>query len=362
MATTSTGVAASLRRRKGDHLDICLTSDYAIESDETGFEQVRFAHRALPEIAVSEIDPSTRFLGHSIALPLMISCMTGGSHDGYRINRDLAQAAQVLGIPIGLGSIRVLFHDPQVLQHFQLKSIAPDVPVIANLSAAQVAAMVPAALIEMLRQLEVQAVAIHLNVGQELFQPDGDRDFRGLHAAIARFCERSTLPVIVKETGCGLLPFEVDELLACGVGYVDLAGAGGTNWIQVEGYRIPPHERMRALEFATWGNQTAVILEALGHRSERVIASGGIRSGLDVAKAIAMGAVMTACALPFIRALAHAGVEGVIDYARDIRAVLTAVMTLTASRSISELRRAALIKQPHLQQAARQLSQVGQRR
>jgi len=309
---------------------------------------VRFAHNALPEIAEHELDTSETFLGARIALPFFISCMTGGSEGGFKANRDLAAAAQELRIPVGLGSIRVLMEDPALFPHFHVKPLAPDVPVLANISAVQARDGDVPALLSLVQRLEAQALVVHLNAGQELFQPEGDRDFRGLKQVIARLCEQSRLPVIVKETGFGILPTLVRELLRAGVAYVDLAGAGGTNWITVESYRLPVEERAVAAEFADWGVPTAVLLAACRTGRDRVLASGGIRSGMDAAKAVAMGAALAGMALPAIRAVTAGGASGVVKLFRQLEKTVRTVMLLTGSRTLAELRRGTVWLEPAL--------------
>jgi isopentenyl-diphosphate delta-isomerase type 2 len=307
---------------------------------------VRFTHAALPEVAESELDTSETFLGARIAFPFFISCMTGGSEGGFKANRLLAAAAQELRIPVGLGSVRVLLEDPSLFPHFHVKPLAPDVPVLANISAVQVRDGDIATLVSLVQRLEAQAIVVHLNAGQELFQPEGDRDFRGLKQAIARLCEESPLPVIVKETGFGIVPSLVRELLRAGAAYVDLAGAGGTNWITVESFRLPAEERAAAAEFADWGVPTAVLLAACRTGRDRVLASGGIRSGMDAAKAVAMGAALAGMALPAIRAVTSGGTEGVLKLYRRMEKTLRAVMLLTGSRTTADLRRGTVWLEP----------------
>jgi isopentenyl-diphosphate Delta-isomerase len=283
------------------------------------------------------------------ALPFFISCMTGGSEGGGRINRQLAAAAQQAGVPVGLGSIRVLLENPDLFEQFHVKAVAPDVPVLANISAVQVRDGDSGALLSMVQRLEAQALVVHLNAGQELFQPEGDRDFRGLKQAIARLCEASPFPIIVKETGFGIGPGLVRELLRAGVSYVDLAGAGGTNWITVESHRLPAAERLGAAEFADWGVPTAVLLAACRTGKDRVLASGGIRTGMDAAKAIAMGAVLAGMALPVVRAAASGGTDDVVKLLRRMERTLRAVMLLTGSRTIADLRRGIVWLEPGLE-------------
>ena len=331
-------------------MTICTDpSHYRVEGAGAGFDAVHFAHNALPEIAEGDLDTTQAFLGGTVALPFFISCMTGGSEGGGRVNRQLAEAAQQLGIPVGLGSIRVLLEDPDLFPQFHVKTAAPDVPVLANISAVQVRDGDRAALLSMVQRLEAQALVVHLNPGQELFQPEGDRDFRGLKEAIARLCEASHVPVIVKETGFGIGPGLVRELLRAGASYVDLAGAGGTNWITVESYRLSAEERRAAAEFSDWGVPTAVLLAACRTGKDHVLASGGIRTGMDAAKAIAMGAVLAGMALPVVRSAAAGGAEAVVKLLRRMERTLRTVMLLTGSRNTADLRRGTVWLDPVLE-------------
>jgi len=340
--STDTPRSSEIGFRKEKHLAICIDpSRFAVEGGSSGFAGLRFLHRGLPELNANQVDPSCRFLEHNLPLPLFISCMTGGSEQGLQANRELARAAQATGLPVGMGSFRILFDHPELAEHFRLKSLAPDVPVLANLGAVQVRDRPHAEIFEWLKRLEVQSLVVHLNPGQELFQPEGDRDFRGLKDGIVRLCAHSPVPVIVKETGFGILPSIVRELLGAGAAYVDLAGAGGTNWITVEAYRLTGEERAAAAEFADWGLPTAVLLGALSG-TDRVLASGGLRSGLDAAKAVALGACLAGLALPFIREVTAGGAEAVVRYIRRLETAFRAAMTLTGSRTLADLRRGVL--------------------
>lgn len=335
----------SIGERKAQHLEICADeSRYSVEGGSTMFGELRFVHRALPEVNEREIDLSTTFLDHPISMPLFVSSMTGGSAEGYRVNKILARVAQEARIPVGMGSIRILFRKPEVIDHFLLKRYAPDVPVFANIGGVQLIDPDQQPLVELVRRLEVDAIAVHLNPGQEMAQPEGDRDFRGVLDGIERLCDAAPVPVIVKETGFGVGPVEAGELLERGVRYVDVAGSGGTNWVTVEAYRMDDAARAVADEFADWGIPTAVALDASRGYPDRILASGGIRTGLDVAKSVALGAVAAGLALPFVRAVVENGYEGGLAVAERIRAVLTTAMVLTGTRSVDELRRAALIR------------------
>lgn len=357
------GGSGEISDRKARHLEICVDENrYAVETGDTGFGSVRFLHRSLPEVSEEEVDTRMRFLDHDITLPILISCMTGGSAEGNLVNKRLAEAAQRAGIPVGMGSIRILFQDSSYFDQFHMKTFAPDVPVIANLSAVQVRDLDHRRISAVLDRLEVQALAVHLNPAQELFQPKGDRDFTGLKEAVARFCQSSPVPIIVKETGFGIRPSEVDFLLRAGASYVDLAGAGGTNWVRVESYRVSESAARTARQFDEWGIPTALLLAALGKRDKsneqgtryggRLIASGGLRSGLDVAKSLALGAELAGLALPFARAVYAGGVDAVLDEIEEIKRGLRGAMTLTGSSTLRELRSQPLIIQTGLSDAA----------
>lgn len=330
--------------RKAAHLEICTDDGYEVEPDRARFDELRFLHNSLPEVGLQEIDLSVDFLGQRVALPLFISSMTGGSDRGYELNEQLAQVAQEVGIPIGTGSIRILLRHPEYTDHFALKQIAVGVPVFANIGAVQLPHTEHDAIFALLDTLRVDAVAVHLNPGQELAQPEGDSDFRGIIDAFGRFCKRSPVPVIAKETGFGIRPSEARALRDAGAALVDVAGSGGTNWSVVEGYRTDGALRAAADELALWGAPTAILLAAAeaAQLTDCILASGGIRTGLDVAKSLALGAISVGMALPFARAVAGGGVAAGVELVDAIERVVTNVMVLTSSRSIDALRRTSL--------------------
>lgn len=337
----------NISTRKAQHLDICVDEGrYQVESGSSRFEGLHFRHCALPELDASALDPGTDFLGHRISLPFFISSMTGGSARGYQANKDLALAAQREKIAVGMGSIRILFRKPEVFPHFHLRSLAPDVPIFANLGGVQIRDMQAETVYEMLQRLEVSALAIHINPGQELFQTGGDRDFRGVLDGIARFTENCPVPVIVKETGFGISPQLTRRLLDAGASFVNIAGAGGTNWITVESYREDPEMFAAAEEFRDWGLPTALVLAALREQQPdmlgRTLASGGLRTGMDIAKAVALGSHAAGFALPFIRAVYSEGSEGAQKLIRRVRSVFTGAMALTGSHTLTDFRRGTL--------------------
>jgi isopentenyl-diphosphate delta-isomerase type 2 len=346
----------NIGERKARHLSICVDeSRYTVESGSAGFEHLSFVHRALPEVAAEEVETGLDFLGTHITMPVLISSMTGGSDEGYQANKNLARAAQQAGIPVGMGSMRILFRKPEVFDHFYLKRYAPDVPVFANMGGVQIRDYAHEGIIELVKRLEVDALVVHLNPGQELFQPEGDRDFRGILDGIRRLCEVSPVPVIVKETGFGIHPAEVTRLLDAGVAYVNLAGSGGTNWVTVESYRLEGPMQAAAQDFGSWGTPTAPLLAAVGRRDGRIIASGGLRNGMDVAKATALGAELSGLALPFIRAVVTDGVDGVLAVAERVRKTLESAMIMTGSRTLDDLRRTPLRRSPAFEAEVRLL-------
>jgi isopentenyl-diphosphate delta-isomerase len=353
------GANKSMRGRKADHLRICLRKRrYTVETGSTWLDEIRLVHRSLPEMNAADIDTTVMFLGRPISMPIFISSMTGGSAGGFRANKNLAQVAQEAGIPVGLGSIRILFRNPEVIEHFLLRPLAPDVPIFANIGGVQLRTDNFEPLVELIKRLEVDGLAVHLNVGQELVQPEGDSSFFGVLNGIERLCEACPVPVIAKETGFGINPAEAKSLLAAGVQYVDVAGRGGTNWAKVEAYRLPKESRGVANELESWGTPTALLLAATRAFDGSILASGGIRSGMDVAKSIALGAVAAGLALPFIRAVARGGVEAGVAVAERIRDVLHTAMLLTGSRTVADLRSAQVLESMEFAHAVSQLKQL----
>lgn len=321
---------------------INLERDVDSKGVASGFEAYRFVNCALPEIDLQDVDTSSTLFGRTLSAPILISCMTGGTAEARRINRVLAQAAQEHRFAMGLGSARALIESPELLDTFDVRGVAPDVLLFANLGAVQLNKGYGASecrrLIEM---LQADALVLHLNAIQEALQPEGDTCFRGLLEKIAGVCAQLGAPVIVKEVGWGIAPDAVRALFDAGVAAVDLAGAGGTSWSEVERHRIEePWRANAAAAFAGWGIPTAESLRAARREHARgvLIASGGIRSGLDVVKAIALGADMAGLAGPFLRAAA-AGYEETSNLALELREVLRVAMFGLGERTLAGLRR-----------------------
>lgn len=328
--------------RKADHVRINLEKDVAAKGVASGFESYRFVNCALPEIDLSEVDTRSTVFGRELATPILISCMTGGTAEAQRINGVLARVAQDQGLAMGLGSGRALLERPELLETFDVRDIAPDVLLLANLGAVQLnkgyGVKECRRLIEMLR---ADALVLHLNAIQEAVQPEGDTVFRGLLEKIRVVCAELGAPVIVKEVGWGIAPDTVRLLFDAGVAAVDLAGAGGTSWSEVERHRISEKWRANvAAEFAGWGIPTAECLRAARRVQPRgmLVASGGIRTGLDVVKALALGADIAGVAGPFLRAAAS-GYDDASDLAREFAQVLRVAMFGLGERTLADLRK-----------------------
>jgi isopentenyl-diphosphate delta-isomerase len=331
----------AIARRKADHLEVAA-SGRAEAKRGTLLDEVHLVHQALPELAVDEVDLSTELLGKQLRAPLLITGMTGGTAEAAAINRDLARAAQAAGVAFGVGSQRARAEHPELLATYQVRDVAPDVTLIGNVGAVQALAMGAERVALLAKQIGADALAIHLNPGQELIQERGDRDFRGLVAGIAHIVATAKIPIIVKETGCGLSAEAARQLVGAGVTTVDVAGAGGTSWVAVEQLRAPEGSDAAQLgaELWDWGVPTAVSVAACHHAGLVTVASGGIRSGYDIARALALGARCGGMAAPMLRAQragGEAAVRQLID--RTIHAI-RAVCVLTGSRSAAQLSRA----------------------
>ena len=339
---SSTSAAPITISRKADHIRINLEEDVDAKGVTTGLDGWRLVHRALPEIDLDDVDLSTRFLGRRLSAPLLISCMTGGTERAHVINVRLATAAQERRLAMGLGSCRVLLEHPEVLPTFDMRDVAPDVPLLANIGAVQLNRGVGVSecrrLLDMLR---ADALVLHLNPLQEALQPEGDTCFGGLLPRIAQLCAGLAAPVLVKEVGWGIAPDLVTALLDAGVSAVDVAGAGGTSWSEVERHRMSDATRARvAAAFAGWGIPTA---DAIRRAREAVpnatlIASGGIRDGIDAAKAIALGADLVGLAGPLLRAAA-AGETSLLETVGVLVEELRLAMFCSGAARVSDLRR-----------------------
>lgn len=327
--------------RKAEHIRINLERDVEAKGVTTGFERYRFVHCALPEIDLAQVDTGAQVFGRRLGAPLLISCMTGGTPEAAAVNAVLAEVAAELGLAMGLGSGRVLLEHPEVLPTFQVRRLAPQALLLANLGAVQLNRGVTAEdCRRLLEALEADALVLHLNPLQEALQPEGDTCFGDLLPKIAQLCRALERPVVVKEVGWGLAPDVVRRLLEAGVSAVDVAGAGGTSWSEVERHRLGEPWRARlAATFAGWGLPTAEAVRQAREAAPEalVFASGGIRDGLDVAKALALGADLVGLAGPFLRAAAQ-GAQAALELGLELVSALQVCMFCIGARSLSELR------------------------
>jgi isopentenyl-diphosphate delta-isomerase len=338
---------SDLRARKLAHLDLCIGRD--VESHRsTLLEEVHLIHEALPELAWHEVDPSVELFGRRLLAPLLVSGMTGGTPEAGAVNRALAAAAQKLGLGFGVGSQRAMLVDPAAAGSYRVRDVAPDVLLLANLGAVQARDAGPERVAALAREIGADAVCIHLNAAQELVQDDGDRDFRGLSATLAELAGALPIPVVAKETGCGLAPRTLARLRGAGVAMVDVSGAGGTSWTGVEALRGSGRQRALGETLREWGIPTAASLLFAERAGMPALASGGIRSALDVVRALALGARAAALALPFLRAWASGGASGLLEAGERLVEGVQAVMALTGVRRVDELPRAPRVLGPEL--------------
>ena len=336
-----------LERRKSEHLRINLEEDVSFPRLRTGLERYRFDHNALPEISLDQVDTATTFLGKQLLLPLLISSITGGTAEAQRINTHLAEGAQAAGLAMGLGSLRAALEAPHLADTFRIRDIAPDILLFANLGAAQLHGdLGPDACQRAIHLTQADALIIHLNPLQEALQAKGDTDWRGVLGNIEHVCRIIDAPVVVKEVGWGISASVARRLADAGVSAIDVAGAGGTSWSQVEMHRAPS-ERLRRLsmQFADWGIPTAESLKEVRAALPELplIASGGLRSGMDLAKVLALGADLGGIAGPFLQA-ANDSASAVVDLAQEIGEVLRTVMFCLGTGDIDSLKESPVLR------------------
>ncbi len=333
-------------QRKADHIRINLEEDVAFKKVTNGLEAYFFMHQALPELDLARVDTSVRLFGKTLKTPLLISSMTGGTAKAREINRTLAAAAQEVGMAMGLGSMRAGIEDPSLEPTYQVRDVAPDILLFANLGAVQLNYGYGLAQCQRaVDMIEADALILHFNVLQEAVQPEGDGNFTGLVDKVAAVCRALPVPVIAKEVGWGFSREAARQLADAGVAAIDVAGAGGTSWSQVEMYRAPtPRHARLAGAFIDWGIPTAV---SVGYCREAapdlpVFASGGIRDGIEAAKCIALGATLVGLAGEFLRVADRDGVAGVVDLAGVITDELRVAMFCSAAGDLQALAKTPL--------------------
>ncbi|HEY3586643.1 MAG TPA: type 2 isopentenyl-diphosphate Delta-isomerase [Myxococcaceae bacterium] len=333
---------APTARRKDAHLDLCAQGDVEPDGNSTLLDCVHLVHNALPELALDEVELTLSLWGKVLRAPLLVTGMTGGTDRAREVNRDLAQVAERHGLAFGVGSQRAMAENPELARTFQVRDVAPHVLLIGNIGLKQAIAMGVDGVRRLVDGIDADGLALHLNAAQELSQPEGDRDFRGGYSLVQALASAFGERFLVKETGCGIAPTVARRLVDCGVRTLDVSGLGGTSWVRVEQLRAAGQMAELGALFSSWGIPTAAavatVRRAVGP-SVKIVASGGIRDGLDVAKVLAIGADLAGMALPLFRAQQAGGVAGADAAVRTVVAGLRQALLLTSSRTVADLRR-----------------------
>ncbi|MEM1250900.1 MAG: type 2 isopentenyl-diphosphate Delta-isomerase [Cyanobacteria bacterium P01_H01_bin.21] len=338
---------ATIADRKADHLRICLEDDVQCRQVTTGLENYRFIHCGLPELNYDQVDISTPFLGKKLATPLLISSMTGGTEQARVINQRLAVTAQKFGLAMGVGSQRIAVEKPELASTFNIRDYAPDALLLANLGAVQLNYSYGLEHCQrVVDWLKADALILHLNPLQECVQTRGDTDFSNLMTKIETLCSHLPVPVIAKEVGNGISGSLAQKLINVGVAAIDTAGAGGTSWAKVESERAQDLKQRRLGQtFADWGIPTADCIESVRAIAPTIplIASGGLRNGLDIAKTIALGADIAGMAFPFLKAADHS--EAALNTLADILiAELKTALFCTGQGNLNDLKHSQVLQ------------------
>ncbi len=335
--------------RKDDHIRINIEEDVQFKSVSNGLDNLYFNHNALPELDLDDIDTSTTVLGKKLSMPLLISCMTGGTPKAGHINRILAEAAHHTGIGLGLGSMRVALEDSDSVDSFKLRHIAPDILLFANIGAVQLNYGVTVDDCRKLVDLSgADAIVLHFNPLQEALQDEGQTNFAGLLDKTANLCEtlgRDGIHVVAKEVGWGFSENTCKNLADIGISAIDVAGSGGTSWSQVEMHRSSDNSAKRVSSvFSDWGISTLDAIHNARHGAPKVacIASGGLRNGVEVAKCICLGATATGMAHPFLQAATHS-TERVLATIGEIEKQLRVSMFCSGVGTVSDLQQISLL-------------------
>lgn len=333
--------------RKVDHIKINLEQNVQFPRLTTGFEHYHFLHQALPEINLSDVDTRVELLGKTLRMPVVISSMTGGAELAHQINQRLAEAAQKHGVAMGLGSQRAGIEKADLAYSYQVRNVAPDILLFANIGAVQLNYAYGAKECQRaVDMIEADALILHFNVLQEAVQPEGDTNFAGLLKKVEAVCKSVSVPIIAKEVGWGFSEQNVRDLAQAGVAAIDVAGAGGTSWSEVEYHRAPTNFHAQvAASFADWGIPTAdaVRYAVRGAPQLPVIASGGLRDGIDIAKAIALGAIAGGMAGPFLKA-ADQSIEAIDHLLNVVNTQIRIAMLCSGAKTVADLQRTPLLK------------------
>ncbi len=346
---------SSISDRKDDHLTLCASKPVGFRTKTTLLEEVQFVHNALPELAVSDVSLETRLLKWTLRAPIVIAGMTGGTPEAARVNRSLAQVAEQRGYAFGVGSQRAMHVSEGRDQTYAVRDVAPSALILGNIGVVQARELSTARIEELVQRIGADALCVHLNPAMELIQKGGDRDFRLGLETIKRLVNELDRPVVIKETGCGLSHDVAMRLHAIGVQHVDVSGAGGTSWVGVETMRAEnAHDNQTAALgdlLWDWGIPTGVStfwMRSAGMQT--VIATGGIAHGLDVARALALGATAAGVARPALQALHDGGTDAVHALFEGVETQLRAAMLLTGSKTVFDLQKARVVLGPTLRE------------
>ncbi|HTK06609.1 MAG TPA: type 2 isopentenyl-diphosphate Delta-isomerase [Ktedonobacteraceae bacterium] len=341
-----------VKQRKIEHVSVALGQDISA-AQQANWQDIHFVHQALPEVNLDEIDTSVTFFGHTLRYPIVISSMTGGHPDVTQINRNLAKAAQHYGLALGVGSQRAAIVNPELTESYTVtRDTAPDAFLIANIGAPQLIpqarhrAFTFAEVQQAIEMIHANALAIHMNSLQEAAQPEGDRRASGEARALKQLMGQLSLPVIAKETGAGICREQALLLQRCGVNAIDVGGAGGSSMSAIEAARSKTRGDERTLRigelYRDWGIATPISLVEASTAQLPLIATGGVRNGLDVARALALGATLVGMGFPFLKA-ASESFECVCELLENLLAELRVAMQLSGAANIAQLQGADVV-------------------
>ena len=336
-------MSADIERRKADHLDLCATDEVAFRQRTTLLECVRLVHQSLPEASYDSIDTRVRLLGKELRAPLLIAAMTGGHERAAEINQALASIANELGYAFGLGSQRAMQKRPETSWTYQVRERAPDVLLLGNVGVVQARDMSTPEISGMLSEVGADALCVHMNPAMELVQPEGDRDFSGGLQTFQRLWAELDVPVVAKETGNGISREVAAQLRSVGIRHADTSGAGGTSWVGVETLRSEGDGRALGEALWDWGIPTAASVRYCVDAGLTTIATGGIRTGMDVARSIALGASCAGIARNVYQAFLEGGVDGARGFLLQVERELRSVMLLCGAKTIEELQQSGRV-------------------
>jgi isopentenyl-diphosphate delta-isomerase len=335
--------------RKADHIEVCLKEDVQSRRATTGFEDVHLVHKALPEIEREKIDISTTVFGYRFSAPLLVGAMTGGTEKAAKINAAIAEAVEKLHLGMGVGSQRIAIDNPKTERSFSIvREKAPTAFILANIGAPQfVGKYGVKEAKKAVEMVKANALAVHLNALQEAVQPEGDTNYSNLLQKICKLAKELDVPVVIKETGAGISAEDAAMLAATGVAGIDVAGAGGTSWAAVEYYRAKARQddssQRLGEAFWDWGIPTAAsLVETVKSVNLPVIASGGIRNGVDATKALALGASLASAAYPFLKP-ATTGSEDVKKALSYLVGEVRNAMFLVGANSVQKLQKVPVV-------------------